>query len=224
MLLLMRLFRSSLLERSFHEFFHEIVDQTHNCRGKMSSATARTKRFFDIFVSVLFLPIVIILCLFIGVIYLLLENESPFFMQTRVGKNEKLFKIYKLRTMKVNTANVETHIVDSGSVTRLGSILRRTKLDELPQLLNVLRGEMSLVGPRPCLTSQNTLIEERRTKNIFSIRPGITGLAQIQGVDMSDPINLAEIESIYLRSYHFLLDIRIIVYTLKGDGSGDCVR
>lgn len=123
------------------------------------------------------------------------ETGSPIFVQARVGKSKALFKMYKFRTMRVGTKSVATHLADTSSVTPLGRILRSTKLDELPQLINVLKGEMSLVGPRPCLPNQFELIEAREQLGIFDFRPGITGLAQIRGIDMSNPAYLASVES-----------------------------
>src|SRR5215469_1490888 len=106
---------------------------------------------------------------------------SPLFRQARVGRHQKPFVLVKFRTMKPGTASVASHLVDVTSITRWGRFLRQTKLDELPQLWNVLKGEMSLVGPRPCLFNQEELIRERAQRGVFEARPGITGLAQIRG-------------------------------------------
>ena len=126
--------------------------------------------------------------------------------------------------MRLGTASVATHLADASAVTPFGRFLRRTKLDELPQVWNVLRGEMSLVGPRPCLPNQDELIAERQKRGVFEVRPGITGLAQVNGIDMSDPVKLATvdaqmIESLTLRDY-----FRFIVLTATGKGSGDRIR
>ncbi|MBF4311856.1 sugar transferase, partial [Vibrio anguillarum] len=102
------------------------------------------------------------------------------------------FTLIKFRTMPVDTQSVATHLVGASSVTKLGSILRKTKLDELPQLINVVKGEMSLVGPRPCLFNQQELIQIRDEKEVFDVRPGITGLAQVNEIDMSTPELLAD--------------------------------
>ncbi len=125
--------------------------------------------------------------------------------------------------MPVETKSVATHLVGASSVTKLGAFLRKTKLDELPQLWNVLKGEMSLVGPRPCLFNQQELIDERQARGVFDVRPGITGLAQVNEIDMSTPQKLAEwdqrmIQSLSLRSY-----FTYILQTVTGKGSGDRV-
>src|SRR5690606_27450560 len=125
----------------------------------------------------------------------LFDTGSPIFRQERVGRYRKPFVLVKFRTMKKNTASVASHLADASAVTPFGGFLRKTKLDELPQLWNVLKGEMSLVGPRPCLPNQYELIRERQLRGVFGVRPGITGLAQIQGVDMSAPVLLAEIDA-----------------------------
>ena len=113
------------------------------------------------------------------------DTGSPIFFQQRIGKNQRPFTLVKFRTMRQGTASVATHEVSSRSITRLGAILRKTKLDELPQLFNVLKGEMSLVGPRPCLFNQEELINERQQRGVFRVLPGITGLAQINHIAVS---------------------------------------
>jgi len=182
------------------------------------------KRIFDIAISVIALPVVVAVCSIIGLLYFLVERESPFFTQTRVGRYESKFTLYKLRTMKRITAELGTHEVDRSSVTRLGSFLRATKLDELPQLWNVFLGQMSLVGPRPGLVSQNQLIVERRKLDVFSVRPGITGQSQLNGVDMSDPLKLAESDARYIAEANFLSDLKILALTALGVGTGDSVK
>lgn len=154
------------------------------------------------------------------------ESEGPgIFVQERVGRHGKPFRCYKLRTMRKNAPNVPTHHAPAGQITPLGRMLRSTKLDELPQLWNVLKGEMSFVGPRPSLPSQTELVEERRTRGVLDIRPGITGLAQIEDIDMSDPVRLALKDEEYLRRRSFGLDLAILFRTVfKGAGSGDRVR
>ena len=134
--------------------------------------------------------------------------------QHRVGRNEAPFRCLKLRTMWKDTRAVPTHEASAGAVTPLGRFLRRTKLDELPQLWNVLRGEMSFVGPRPCLLTQEALISARRRRGVYALRPGITGLAQVRGVDMSDPERLAAIDAEYLARRSLLLDVKILLATL----------
>ena len=154
-----------------------------------------------------------------------LETPGPaLFRQTRVGRNERPFTCLKLRTMVRDTPNAPSHEVSGAAVTRTGRFLRRTKLDELPQLWNVAKGEMSLVGPRPCLPGQIELIAARRAHGLYTIRPGITGPAQLAGIDMSDPARLAEADRAYLDTMSVDTDLKMIVQTLRGRGGGDRVR
>lgn len=180
-------------------------------------------RFIDFFGAVLGLLIaapLFLIIFFLGVI----DTGHPIFLQERVGKNKKPFKLLKFRTMSLDTESVATHLVKASSVTRFGSFLRKTKLDELPQLLNVLRGEMSFVGPRPCLFNQDILILERDKRNVFDVRPGITGLAQIREIDMSTPILLAKVDSDMIEEFNIGRYFRLIAKTISGSGSGDRVK
>jgi O-antigen biosynthesis protein WbqP len=154
----------------------------------------------------------------------LMDTGSPFFRQTRVGRYQQPFTVWKFRTMHLGTASVASHLANASAITPLGSFLRRTKLDELPQLWNVLKGEMSLVGPRPCLLNQEELIKERASRGVFAARPGITGLGQIQGVDMSTPRLLAETDARMLEELNAQAYFRYILKTLMGSGHGDCIR
>ncbi|MDF1598897.1 sugar transferase [Mesorhizobium sp. YIM 152430] len=151
------------------------------------------------------------------------ESEGPgIFSQERVGLDGRIFRCHKLRTMRRDAPNVPTHAADGAQITPIGRFLRRTKLDELPQLWNILKGEMSFVGPRPCLPSQVELIEERRRRGVLTIRPGITGLAQVNDIDMSDPVRLAEKDAEYLDQRSLKLDLRLIYMTIFGRaGQGD---
>lgn len=146
---------------------------------------------------------------------------SPLFRQTRVGRHQKPFVLVKFRTMKPGTPSVASHLVDGAAITRWGRFLRRTKLDELPQLWNVLKGEMSLVGPRPCLFNQEELIRERAQRGVYEARPGITGLAQIKGIDMSVPALLAETDAVMLGNLRLSDYFRYIFLTVAGLGRGD---
>jgi lipopolysaccharide/colanic/teichoic acid biosynthesis glycosyltransferase len=152
------------------------------------------------------------------------DNRAPLFRQQRVGRYQQPFVLVKFRTMRPDTASLATHLADASAVTGFGRFLRRTKLDELPQLWNVLKGEMSLVGPRPCLLNQEELINERAQRNVFNARPGITGLAQIQGIDMSTPELLAKTDAEMLKSLTVFSYFRFILLTLMGRGAGDRVR
>ena len=153
-----------------------------------------------------------------------MDTGQPLFFQVRVGRAQRSFVLLKFRTMRPETASVATHLADRSAVTRWGHFLRRSKLDELPQLWNVLKGEMSLVGPRPCLTTQTELIAEREMRGVFSVRPGITGLAQIRGIDMSSPRLLAETDAAMLAKLGVKNYFHYIWNTLMGQGRGDRVR
>lgn len=152
------------------------------------------------------------------------DNGSPLFKQVRVGRFQKPFTLVKFRSMRPGTASVATHLVSNDSITPFGRFLRRTKLDELLQLWNVLKGEMSLVGPRPGLFNQKELIDARAERGVFSARPGITGLAQINGIDMSTPTLLAEMDARMLASLTVADYFRYIFQTVLGKGAGDRVR
>ena len=154
----------------------------------------------------------------------LLDHGSPFFKQARVGKNQQLFTLLKFRTMSIGTQSAGTHLVDPSSITKLGRFLRKTKIDELPQLFNVLVGQMSLVGPRPCLPNQLELIAERDKRGVFEVRPGITGLAQVNAVDMSTPRKLARYDQLMIKHMGLKLYIKLIITTAFGKGRGDRVR
>jgi lipopolysaccharide/colanic/teichoic acid biosynthesis glycosyltransferase len=149
------------------------------------------------------------------------DTGSPLFRQKRVGRFKNPFTLLKFRTMKPETAHVASHLADASAVTPLGRFLRRTKLDELPQLWNVLKGEMSLVGPRPCLFNQQELIDAREQLGVFAARPGITGLAQVNEIDMSTPELLAQTDARMLGSLGVKDYFAYILMTVTGKGSGD---
>lgn len=151
----------------------------------------------------------------------LFDTSAPLFRQVRMGRYQKPFTLFKFRTMQLDTQSVATHLANPSSVTGFGAFLRRTKLDELPQLWNVLKGDMSLVGPRPCLFNQHELIQERMSLGVFSARPGITGLAQVQGIDMSTPRLLAETDASMLESLNLPSYFKYIIQTVTGSGLGD---
>ena len=154
----------------------------------------------------------------------LFDTGAPIFWQVRVGRHRQPFTLWKFRTMRPDTASVATHLADTSAITPLGRFLRRSKLDELPQLWNVLRGDMSLVGPRPCLFSQEVLIEERTVRGVYEARPGITGLAQVNGIDMSTPELLAETDREMLTGLTVATYFKYIFMTAFGKGSGDRVK
>ncbi|TPW24812.1 sugar transferase [Marinobacter nauticus] len=180
-------------------------------------------RIFDVLFAMLGLvfgiPVLLLLVL-IG----FFDTGSPIFRQERVGRHKKPFVLVKFRTMKKDTASVASHLASSEAITPFGKFLRRTKLDELPQLWNVLKGEMSLVGPRPCLFNQEELIAEREQRGVLQARPGITGLAQVNDIDMSTPRLLAETDARMLAELNLLNYFRFIIQTVTGKGSGDRVK
>ena len=146
--------------------------------------------FFFSFMGLIFLSPILILLFLIG----LVDNGSPLFLQKRVGRNLKSFLLIKFRTMPIGTKSAGTHLVKDIKFTAFGYFLRRSKLDEIPQLYNVLLGDMSLVGPRPCLFNQKKLINDRKKRGVFKVRPGITGLAQISGINMKIPTLLVKMD------------------------------
>jgi len=177
-------------------------------------------RFIDFILS--FLTLIFLSPLAICLILVeLLFKKKIFFFQTRVGQREKPFVVIKLRTLKVGTPNVATHKLSRIEVTKFGLFLRKSKLDELPQLWNVFRGEMSFVGPRPGLPSQEELITERRKYDLFRYKPGITGLAQLNRIDMSNPEILAKTDHIMMKHLNILSYIRYLYLTFMGEGTGD---
>jgi O-antigen biosynthesis protein WbqP len=180
-------------------------------------------RFFDIlfaFAGLVLLSPVLVLLIIIGCF----DTGSPIFCQERVGRGKKPFGLVKFRSMHVNAPSLATHLASASSITRFGSFLRKSKLDELPQLYNVLMGNMSFVGPRPNLFNQLELIEERDALGVYSVRPGITGLAQINKIDMSRPQLLAQTDSKMIQELHVLGYFKYILLTVFGKGFGDRVR
>ncbi|MEG8016401.1 hybrid nucleoside-diphosphate sugar epimerase/sugar transferase [Sphingomonas sp. 22R3R2A-7] len=157
-------------------------------------------------------------------LYIRFDSKGPaIFAQQRVGRDGRIFTCYKFRTMTLGTAHAATHDVSAASVTVAGRFLRRTKIDELPQVVNVLMNDMSLVGPRPCLPMQTELIARRRARGILRLKPGITGLAQINEIDMSDPARLAAWDDRYGAFQTLSGYIVILIRTVLGGGSGDRV-
>ncbi|MEC6909370.1 sugar transferase [Photobacterium piscicola] len=179
-------------------------------------------RYIDIALSAIGLLIgwpILLVILIIG----FFDSKKPIFLQKRVGLYGREFTLIKFRTMSIGTRSVATHMVNASSVTKFGAILRKTKLDELPQLINVLCGDMSFVGPRPCLFNQVELINERDKRGVLNVLPGITGLAQVSNIDMSDPILLAKIDQEMINSLSIHQYFKYIFQTVFGSGSGDNV-
>lgn len=172
------------------------------------------KRELDLVLCLAALPLAVPICLIVAI---LLRLESPgavFFRQRRIGRGEAPFVIYKLRTMFIGTAELPSHEIDETRITPIGAILRKWKIDELPQILNVLEGTMSLVGPRPCLAGMEELLQERRKRGVFRLRPGITGLAQVCDIDMANPRRLARIDALYASRQSLALDFVLMLVTI----------
>lgn len=180
----------------------------------------RTLDIFLSFLGLVFTAPILFLIFVIG----LFDTGSPLFTQTRVGRYRKPFVLVKFRTMKKDTVSVASHLAVREAITSYGSFLRKTKLDELPQLWNVLIGDMSLVGPRPCLFNQQELIDAREKLGVFNARPGITGLAQVSDIDMSTPELLASTDKKMLDQLNVGSFLKFIVMTVAGKGSGDRVK
>ncbi|WP_432474868.1 sugar transferase [Amphritea sp. HPY] len=180
-------------------------------------------RVFDLLLA--FFGLMILWPLLIVIVVIgLFDTGSPIFLQERVGRSKRPFTLIKFRTMSVETKSVATHLASASSITKFGNFLRKTKIDELPQLINVLKGDMSLVGPRPCLFNQEELITERDSRDVFDVLPGVTGLAQINEIDMSTPALLAEWDQKMVQSMSVKSYFRYIIATGLGKGSGDRIR
>ena len=172
------------------------------------------KKLFDLALAlVLLVPALLVSSIFV----LIIAAESPglpIFHQVRVGRDGKEFTLYKLRSMYDGTSDKASHEVSASRITPAGRLIRRLKIDELPQIFNVLRGDMSFIGPRPCLPSQLELIAERKRRRVLSLRPGITGPAQIAGIDMSTPAELAIADADYLKPWSLRRDFTILIGTV----------
>lgn len=186
-----------------------------------SSNMPAGKRVFDVVLAILLVVPACLVCIPASALIWLDDRANPLFVQTRLGRGARTFRLVKLRTMRINTGDRPSHETKSGSITRFGAILRKTKLDELPQLWNVVRGEMSFVGPRPGLPTQHELSESRRRCGVDQLVPGITGVSQVQGLDMSVPQRLAEVDATYIQRWSLRRDLRLLLQTFTGAGRGD---
>tara|TARA_B100001059_G_scaffold209781_1_gene222955 strand:- start:2255 stop:2803 length:549 start_codon:yes stop_codon:yes gene_type:complete len=176
--------------------------------------------FLAAFLGLFFLWPLLLVVIIIG----FFDIGSPIFIQERVGRNKKPFKLIKFRTMPVETKSMASHLVNNASVTKFGMFLRKSKIDELPQLINVLKGEMSLVGPRPNLFNQDELIRERDALGVYKVLPGITGKAQVQNVDMSTPKLLALLDKQMIDSLTVQDYFKYVIMTVAGSGNGDTLK
>ena len=151
-----------------------------------------------------------------AVLLVFIEDGFPLiFRQKRIGIYGKEFTIFKIRTMKKDTPSVATHNLEKHYVLRSGSILRKLKIDEFPQLLNVIMGDMNFFGSRPGLTSQVELKRLRQFEGVLLNKPGVTGLAQVCGYDMSDPYKLSKIDNLYNKRKNLFMDIKILLATIS---------
>ncbi len=174
------------------------------------------KRFFDFTVSLILIILLSPLFVAIGIIVLIDDGGPIVFKQYRVKKDNKLFFIYKFRTMKNNTRNTSTIDLTEAEfqITKSGKFLRKTSLDELPQLFNVLIGDMSFVGPRPLIPEEKEIRNLRKEYGVYSVRPGITGWAQVNGRDMLTDEEKALFDKEYVEKQSLLFDIKIMIKTV----------
>ncbi len=172
------------------------------------------------FIGLLLLSPLLVVLYIIG----LFDTGSPIFQQERVGRDKRPFRLIKFRSMYLNAPSVATHLASESSITPFGFFLRKSKLDELPQLWNVFIGDMSLVGPRPNLFNQTELMEERQKFGIYDVRPGITGLAQVNRIDMSTPGLLAKTDADMIENFNLIIYLKYIFLTLIGKGKGDRIN
>ena len=180
-------------------------------------------RFFDVLFSIfgiIILSPIFVILLIAGYF----DTGSPIFCQERMGKNKTPFNLFKFRSMNINTQSVATHLANHSDVTNYGKFIRKTKLDEIPQLYNVLIGNMSFVGPRPNLFNQKELIEERDKLGVYKLTPGITGLSQINKIDMSDPKRLAHSDEKMINNLSVLNYFIYLIKTISGNGFGDRIN
>jgi O-antigen biosynthesis protein WbqP len=174
------------------------------------------KRLFDIIISLLFISFLSLPILLVSIIIFFNLGRPVFHFSKRFGYNKKIFYMPKFRTMSLNAPEVATHLLTGHSIYigKVGKFLRKTSIDEVPQFVSVLRGEMTLVGPRPALFNQYDLIEQRELYGIDKLKPGITGLAQILGRDQIDQVKKIKLERVYLRKKSFYFDLKILFLTV----------
>ena len=168
------------------------------------------------FICILGLIVLTPLIIFTSILILFEDGFPIIFKQTRVGINKENFMIFKLRTMKKDAPSIGTHEVEKKFYLLSGKVIRKFKIDELPQLLNVIKGDLNLIGFRPGLINQDELNSSREKYGIFNNKPGITGLAQVTGFNMSEPDNLSKVDKIYYDRKSFVIDFQILVCTFTG--------
>ena len=174
------------------------------------------RRLFDLIFAVVLFPLVILLIILWSIAIAVCEGRRIFFRSERIGKNHLSFIMIKLRTISACASLIPSSAQNAAVyVTKLGRFLKLTSLDELPQLFNILNGSMAFIGPRPCLASEVELVESRERENIFSMTPGVTGLAQVRGRDTNSTRNKVRYESFYLNKKSFLFNLWIILITMR---------
>lgn len=175
------------------------------------------KRFIDFFMSLIGLTVLWPLLLIIVIVIKIDDPGPAFFKQKRVGINKSYFNLYKFRSMKVNTPDVPTHLLKNPEqyISKVGAFLRKTSLDELPQMWNILKGDMSIIGPRPALWNQDDLIAERDKYSANDVRPGLTGWAQINGRDELEIPVKARLDGDYVENLSFGFDCKCFFGTIK---------
>ncbi len=180
------------------------------------------KRLFDIVFSFLAIVVLALPMAIIAIIIMATDGRPVVFRQERVGLGNKTFRIRKFRSMKVGTKNVATKDLKNSDdcITPIGKVLRKTSLDELPQLINILEGTMSFVGPRPLIPQEDHIRKMRAAKNVYSVRPGVTGLAQVNGRDMITEEQKVNWDAEYVQNQSMLLDIKILFKTVAVVFSG----
>lgn len=210
-----------------------VADETVNCdfTSELSGYNDKTvklsacqivygyiKRIIDVLIALLGISVMILPTLLIAV-FIKKDSKGPvFYKQDRVGKKGKMFKIFKFRTM--STENQLSGCCNLNSVTRIGRVLRKTSIDELPQLINILKGDMSFVGPRPLVPSEGEIHILRMKNGVYNIRPGITGLAQISGRDVITDEQKVKLDTEYVKQYGALLDIKLVLKTIPKTFAG----
>ena len=201
------------------------MDEHRRASASSKKAYATFKRFFDIIVSLIFIIVLLPVCLVVAVIAAIDTKSSPIFVQTRMGRYNRPFQMLKFRTMsRTAPANVATYNLSGADtyITKAGRVLRRLSLDEIPQLFNILKGDMSFIGPRPVILAETELLDRRKKSGADQLRPGITGLAQIRGRNHLDDRTKARYDAFYAHHVSLCLDAYIafhtVGYVLRSEG------
>ena len=175
------------------------------------------KRLLDAAFAIMLLAVLSPLLLILTVLVRVTSPGAAIFKQERIGKDARVFRMYKFRSMKENSEHTGSGVYSGAGdsrVTGVGRFLRATSLDELPQLINVLKGDMSIIGPRPLVPEEKEIHSLRKERNVYSVRPGITGWAQVNGRDCVKPLDKANLDAYYVEHFSFWLDVRVLIYSL----------